>query len=104
MKNNASFRGDFKYICGEIFAITINNEIAGKFEITKCNPTKNTYTLKNLDEYCPIESIVVNRMVFEIRAKKAFKKDKFFVELEIYDFDDTSSIKYRDENEQGLIK
>ena len=102
MKNYASFRGDFEYICGQIFTLAINGELYGNFRIDKCNPTTNTYTLNSLEpDYSGVESIVVNRFTFENRIRK--QKGPIF-ELEIYDFDDTSKINYIDKNEQGLTK
>ena len=102
MKNIDSFRGDFEYICGQIFTLAINGELYGDFRIDKCNPTTNTYTLNSLQpDYSGVESIVVNRFKFENRIRKS--KGPIF-ELEIYDFDDVSKINYIDPKEEGLTK
>ena len=102
MKNFASFKGDFEYICGEIFTLAINGELYGDFRIVKCNPTTNTYTLNSRDpDYSGVESIVINRFVFENSVRKSKGP---IIKLEIYDFDDTSKINYIDQNEQGLTK
>ncbi len=102
MKNYASFKGDFEYICGQIFTLAINGELYGDFRIDKINPTKNTYTLNSRDpDYSGVESIEINRFTFENRIRK--QKGPIF-KLEIYDFDDTSKINYINQNEQGLTK
>ncbi|MBQ7797935.1 MAG: hypothetical protein IJ371_02300 [Clostridia bacterium] len=102
MKNFASFRGDFEYICGQIFTLDINGELYGDFRIDKCNPTKNIYILNSLQpDYSGVESIEINRFKFENSVRKSKGP---IIKLEIYDFDDTSKINYIDQNEQGLTK
>lgn len=98
MKNNyGAHKGDFKYIYGQRFLLCVNNTLTEEFEIVKINPTKNTYTLKNTNEKAIIQGITVNRFTFELKTAK-----KGVAEIDIYDWDDTSSIEYLKNNGYGL--
>lgn len=100
MKNTyGAYKGDFKYIHGQRFYLVINNDIAGEFEIVKINPTKNTYTLENINKTSNVKRITVNRFVFELRTAK-----KGVAEIDIYDWDDTSFIEYTNQEDQGFVR
>ena len=98
-KSYADFKGDFRYIVGQRFHLVINNDIAGEFEIVKLNPTRNTYLLANVDKSSNVKGLEVNHFVFDLKVNVGKVS-----EIDIYDFDELSSIKYRDEQENTFLR
>ena len=90
----------FKYSEGQKFALRINGE-EGVFQITKCDPVEIAYTLNNWDRKAEVQSITIDRTIFENKTKH---KTKGLVSIDIAGNNNFASVEYLDENEQGLTK